>query len=492
MKSLIKKRLALVLLVIMSFFLLSAEEKSSKTSIENLYSYKLDNGLSVYVAENHSAPLVYIEVTVRTGACDQTMENAGLFHLYEHMMFKGNSKYRNAQAIQTAVNNMGVPEWNGTTSTDRVNYFFTVPVNQLEKGLEFWSYAIREPLMNEKEFEDEKKVVISEIQGYFGKPYWMKMFYTGNKLFPEAPWTVDSCGSVEVVQNATLKQLREIQKKYYVPNNAAVLVGGDVNPEEVYVLVKKIFGDWKKGENTDGDFAKQYDVNPFEKPKFCVLPYNELSPEFAQVLVISRASDADFDLNDTYTGAVLAEVLNEPSSSFKKAVLKNKKLGIPDSSFLDTDYSLSRQHGIFTFSGVMINPSKNLTERVNDFYQTIIKNALPAVQKDKSLEYEKKRQMLINFLNDENAYQSESAEGVLKNLSALWTHGTKEFFFTLDENLKSVNKNDLDLYIENYFYKRNPMIMVFVNPEVYEKTKQEFENAGYELVNSETAFWWKK
>ena len=104
MKNVLKKCTAMIVLSMVSVLLLFAEE----TPIENLYEYTLDNGLSVFVAENHSAPLVYIEVTVRAGSIAQTPENAGLFHLYEHMMFKGNVKYKNSQAMQTALKNMGV------------------------------------------------------------------------------------------------------------------------------------------------------------------------------------------------------------------------------------------------------------------------------------------------------------------------------------------------------------------------------------------------
>ena len=198
MKTRFKKRSALVVLIIFSILQLFAEE----TSIEHLYYYKLENGLSVFVAENHSAPLVNIEIAVRAGSIAQTKENAGLFHLYEHMMFKGNSKYANSQAMQTALNNMGVSDWNGITSVDRVNYFITVPVDQFENGLEFWSYAIREPLMDPKEFEDEKKVVISEIQGYYSQPSEQIFYFSVKSLFPEAPWTFDPCGPVENIQNA--------------------------------------------------------------------------------------------------------------------------------------------------------------------------------------------------------------------------------------------------------------------------------------------------
>ena len=95
------------------FFCLSAQE----TAVSSLFHYTLENGLELFVMENDSAPLAYIEIAVKAGAVTQTPENAGLFHLYEHMMFKGNEKYPNQKEAYSALNKMGVSDWNGTTST---------------------------------------------------------------------------------------------------------------------------------------------------------------------------------------------------------------------------------------------------------------------------------------------------------------------------------------------------------------------------------------
>ena len=94
--------------------------------------YKLDNGLKLFVEENHSVPLTYIEIAVKCGSYTQTEETAGLFHLYEHMMFKGNSLYKDASSVNRALSDMGVSEWNGTTGLECVNYFFTHVLNASE------------------------------------------------------------------------------------------------------------------------------------------------------------------------------------------------------------------------------------------------------------------------------------------------------------------------------------------------------------------------
>ncbi len=143
---------------------------SEPTDIPGLFRYRLENGLELFVLEDRSTPLAYIEIAIRGGGIAQTAETAGLFHFYEHMMFKGNSKYRTAAEVNAAYLDLGVPFWNGSTGTEHVNYYFTVPSENLRRGLEFWSYAIREPLLDPREIESEKGVVISEITGSFAEP----------------------------------------------------------------------------------------------------------------------------------------------------------------------------------------------------------------------------------------------------------------------------------------------------------------------------------
>ena len=145
------KKVSKICISIIFIFICITPIFAQETKIEGLYHYVLPNGLELLVMENHAAPLAYIEIAVRAGGISQTEETAGLFHLYEHMMFKGNSKYPTAAAVQSAINDLGVPSWNGSTASEYVNYFFTVPADKLKEGLEFWSYAIREPLIDPTE-----------------------------------------------------------------------------------------------------------------------------------------------------------------------------------------------------------------------------------------------------------------------------------------------------------------------------------------------------
>jgi zinc protease len=96
---------------------------SQQTEIPGLFRYELENGLEVFVFENHAVPLARIQITFRCGSISQTPETAGLFHFYEHMLFKGNTTYPTKTEFKSALTRLGVATWNGGTSTEYVTYF---------------------------------------------------------------------------------------------------------------------------------------------------------------------------------------------------------------------------------------------------------------------------------------------------------------------------------------------------------------------------------
>ncbi|MCR5606577.1 MAG: insulinase family protein [Treponema sp.] len=479
-----------MLLAVSVFFVTSIF--AEKTPVENLYQYQLDNGLTVFIAENHAVPLAYIEIAVRAGAITQTPENAGLFHLYEHMMFKGNDLYPDAASVNKALSDMGVSNWNGTTGTDRVNYFFTIPSDQLEKGLAFWNAAIRSPLMNPKEFEAEKKVVLAEIEGDYSDPGSWYYDYYKSHMFPDAPYRLDPAGSSPVVKNATVAQMRDMQSKYYIPSNAALFIGGDVSPDETIELVKKIYGTWSNNGNKVPEKGKQQNVNPFDSVKIAVLPYDKISPQIANVTVALRGPDTDFDIEDTYTADYLLQLLEDPNGTFAQTLVNTKELDIPDVDYVDGGYGTQRASGSITFSATMLNPADNIVDRAKLLASTIQDNILPSIASDKSLYSKAKVKDIVRSLEDDDLVTAQTASGLLSNLSFWWVCSSPEYYYTYNDKLSKVTKADMQKFVEKYITGKSPLILIEVNPDIYEKTKDAFVAAGVEEITSDNCTWWKE
>lgn len=454
---------------------------AKSTPIENLYSYELKNGLELFVAENHTVPLVYIEIAVRGGGIGQTKENAGLFHLYEHMMFKGNSKYKSEQEMQAALTELGVSNWNGATSTEYVNYFFTIPSSKLKTGLEFWNAAIRNPLLDEREFENEKRVVLSEIEGDRADPSHKLADFLTEKEFPEEPWVRSPGGTPEVVSNATLDQLRQIQKEYYIPNNAALFVGGDVNPEEVYKMVKQIYGSWKKGNDPWTTNKKHYTQKPLEKAEYYVMPDDRVAPQMANVIVIYRGPDAEYDREDTYAADVLVNAAKDPAGFFKQSLARNKNYAIPDQNYVSFSYPTSRRLGLISVSAVMMAPNQYLSERVIDFTEEIPEVLSGVLPVDSPLT-EGVIESVHNKLYNDYFYEQETASSILGTARFWWCCADTDYYYTYTENLKKTSAQQVQDFVEKYMVNAEPLVLVLVNPEIYELTKAEYEANGYGVI----------
>ena len=482
-----------ILISLLFSFICVCSLQAKKTPVQNLYEYKYDNGLKLFAFENHNVPLVYIEVAVRAGGVTQTKETAGLFHLYEHMMFKGNALYPSAAAVNRALSDMGIAHWNGSTSVDVVKYFFTVPVSQLENGLAFWNAAIRFPLIDEKELENEKKVVLSEIEGDLARPGQKSGSFLMSKLFPEEPYKLDPAGDPEIIKNATADDLKRIRRDFYIPSNAAVFVGGDINPDDVSILVKKIFGTWENHGRSVPAPSVQPAKNPLAKKEFYVSTNEQMQKNVASVEVMYRAPDSDFDINDTYPADYFVNLLQNPAGDYTSELLSDEILGITnDSNYVWGGYATKRQSGIFYFGGIFMNPENCLLDRTKLFVKKVnnlITDTIPNNKKNFSSSTVNK---IVRTLEEQQVSLSEVSSSILSNLCFWWSCADEKYFYSYINKLKKVKQRDVIDFSEKYFKEKKTAVLVTVHPDVLAAHKEEFEKAGYEFITEENSFWWKQ
>lgn len=482
-----KKYVATLLLVLIISASLTAA--AQETEEKGLYHYVLENGLELFIMENHAAPLAYIEIAVRAGGTAQTEKTAGLFHLYEHMMFKGNSKYTTAAGVQRAMKNLGVASWNGSTSNEYINYFFTVPSSSLTEGLEFWSYAVREPLLDENELENEKKVVISEISAYHSDPSYIFQSAVSSTIFSNEPWKQDVAGSVENILKAEVEDLLFIKNSYYIPNNAALFVGGDVEHEDVYEQVKKIYGSWPKG------------LNPWEHPNtasreipetvYLVQPHPQVSAQIAQVMVYFRGPDAAVNGEDTCIADAWGSLISSPSGTFKKTMLSNSSFAIPDPGYLSIGYITSRSHGIIQSVAIMLAPEQMMAQRAAYFAQVLSEDIAQSIAENPSFFSEDEYKKLSASMNDSVIIRSEKPDTFFANLRFWWAVADTEYYFNYDSAVASASQQQIAQFASDYLLHKPALVVVLVNPELYAQQRSEYEQLGYKEITADSAFWWK-
>ena len=211
--------------------------------------YRLDNGLQVLLHEDHSLPVAHVEVWYHVGSKDEPEGRSGFAHLFEHLMFNG-SEHWDAEYF-APLQPLGA-RVNGTTSTERTNYYETVPSNALERAL--WLEADRMgfllPALTQAKLDNQRDVVRNERrQNYEIRPYAVARKAITEAIWPSAhPYHRMTIGSHEDLEAATLDDVRSFFKTWYVPNNATLVISGALEVEQTRAWIERYFGPIPKGQ----------------------------------------------------------------------------------------------------------------------------------------------------------------------------------------------------------------------------------------------------
>jgi len=206
---------------------------------------RLANGLDVILHEDHRTPIVSVDIWYNVGSKDEAPGHYGFAHLFEHVMFQG-SKHVPEDTYFRYLERAGASSVNGTTAEDRTNYFETVPKNRLELAL--WLESDRMGFLldhvDQKTFAGQREVVKNERrQNYENAPYGMVVQFVNEALYPPSdPYHHLAIGSPEDLDRATLDDVKEFFRRWYVPNNATLVVAGDIDPSATLQLVDRYFG----------------------------------------------------------------------------------------------------------------------------------------------------------------------------------------------------------------------------------------------------------
>src|SRR6185436_15031842 len=221
------------------------QKSSALAEAAPLTSKVLSNGLEVVVFEDHAVPLVTVELAVRNGSFTETPELNGLSHLYEHMFFMTNRAMVEGAPYLRDFDQLGI-SYNGTTREEVVEYYFTTIAPNFAVAMRYIRDAVRYPVFDEREFAQEREVVLGELRNHESNPFQELSTEMTNALFYKYPSRKTPSGSIETVSKATTALMRTIQQRYYVPNNSAVIVSGDIAPSSVFLVAESLFGDWPK------------------------------------------------------------------------------------------------------------------------------------------------------------------------------------------------------------------------------------------------------
>ncbi len=210
--------------------------------------FKLDNGLTLIVHEDHKAPIVAVNLWYHVGSKNEIRGRTGFAHLFEHLMFNGSENFNDDYF--KATEKLGATSLNGTTNKDRTNYFQNVPVNALDSILWLESDRMGNLLgaITQEKLDEQRGVVQNEKRQRENGPYGKGAEIQYRSIYPYShPYSWTIIGSMEDLEAATLEDAHEWFKKYYGPNNTVIAIAGDVDPKEVFEKVKHYFGEIEPG-----------------------------------------------------------------------------------------------------------------------------------------------------------------------------------------------------------------------------------------------------
>src|SRR5690554_3364699 len=208
--------------------------------------FTMDNGLHVIMHQDKSAPVVVTSVLYHVGSKDEDPERTGFAHFFEHLLFEGTENIERGEWFKMVTSNGG--QNNANTTEDRTYYYEVFPSNNLELGLWMESERMLQPVINQIGVDTQNEVVKEEKRARVNnQPYGSFMAAVKENLFTKHPYRWAPIGSMEHLDEATLEEFYDFFKKFYVPNNAILVVAGDIEYDQTKKLVEKYFSPVQKG-----------------------------------------------------------------------------------------------------------------------------------------------------------------------------------------------------------------------------------------------------
>lgn len=407
----------------------------------DVFKATLGNGLNVIIEEEHSAPVVAVQMWVRVGGADESDKDGGISHVFEHMLFKGTAK-RKVGEIAKEIEAVG-GDINAYTSYDNTVYHLVVPSRNFPTGLDIISDAIQRSSFDPEELKKELQVVLEEIRMNEDSPSRSLYKNLLSTAFTAHPYGRPVIGYKDVVEKFTREQIVEFFKRWYIPNNMTLVIVGDVGRDAALKAVREEFKDFKKRP----DPHRKRAVEPVQerfRTKIAAQPIKET--HLGLGFHIPRLRD-----NATYAIDVLSAILGGGESSRLYKRLKADE-GIVHSI---SSYPMSLEDsGVFLVTGTL--ESKNVDRAVYESLQEITRLAVDGPT------YEEIERAKLN-LRSEFIYQRETMNGIAGKLGYYETHfGDYRYEKKYIEGVARVTAEDIKHAAMKYLNVNNMSVIAVV------------------------------
>lgn len=414
----------------------------------------LGNGLEIIVLEDHSVPIVTIELAVRNGSFTEPPELNGLSHLYEHMFFKANRAVATQETYLQKIGQLGIA-YNGETREEVVEYYFTTTSPNLRSAMNFMRDAVRYPLFDEKEFERERQVVIGEIDRNESEPGYYLNKEMNDRLYYKYPSRKQPLGNRQTVSTATTAMMRLIQGRYYVPNNSALVVTGDVQTADVYKMVQEFFGDWPRREK---DPFVEFPM--VEHPALQNSAGSIIKQPVTNVLVEIGWQGPSIGKDDaaTYAADTFSFIMQQPDARFQRNLV---------------DTGLVNGVGIGYYTQRNVGPINIVFQTTPDKAKAALKAVYTEIAhfNDKDYYTDEQLESAKALLEADDLYSREKFDEYAKTLGFWWSSTGIDYFRGYLANLRRTSRADISRYISTYIQGKPHVGLALISEQAQQQAK---------------------
>ena len=379
--------------------------------------YDLDNGMHVILHQDNAAPVVTVSVMYHVGAKDENPERTGFAHFFEHLLFEGTENIERGEWFNIVTSNGGSN--NANTTDDRTYYYEVFPSNSVELGLWMESERLMHPVINQIGVDTQNEVVKEEKRlRVDNSPYGKFLENIKLNMFKKHPYKGTTIGKMAHLDAATLEEFQAFNKKFYVPNNAVLVVAGDINKVDVKRMVQDYFGPIPRGEDIVRDFPKE---DPITEP----ISATAYDSNIQIPAIMAAYRTPSFKDRDAYILGMISSYLSGgKSSKLYKKIVDEKKMALQVGAL---DFS-QEDYGTYILYGLPLGDVK-LEDLVKEIDEEIVKIQTGLIS-------EKDYQKLQNQFENQFVNSNSSVSGIANSLAR---------YYMLYGDVNLIN-NEIDIY----------------------------------------------
>lgn len=400
----------------------------------------LPNGLRVLVREAHEAPLVTIDLWVRAGSSRETAETNGVAHFMEHLLFRGTAK-RGRGEIDRDIEELGAT-LNATTSRDWMHLYTTVASRYWQNALEVVADAVQNSALRPEDVEREQMIILDELARAADDPVRDANQRLAELLFQRHPYRLPVAATRDSIIRIQREQVVDFYRKYYVPNNASLVIVGDVTAAEAFAAAEKLFGKWQKRDITDPEPQPE---SPPDSPRHAQFKVRRGYP----VVGIGFMAPSVKEVKDVCACDLLLALLGR-----REGLLTRLLVGQGVATRVTTEFLTQRYPGVFSI--VVELPEGGNPQQV----EAMVIGALQQLAKTPVTDAElarAKREILGEYL-----FGMETTEGQASTLGFYEMIDTYLFATEYEKNVLAVTAEDVRRAVEKYLNPDRRVVVTLV------------------------------